>query len=282
MNFKKWIYSLFLVLFFTVPSLAEKNVFFGVGEEVVNGVGNEWLLWSQYAKKVVNGEEFAIVGNKYFSKSAVESMVPSGLGGSGIPPSVIDDIITNGEKAVFNGKSYNSSLDAVIITESNGIIVRSITKVSNRTAETSLGLSNSLKATTLEIEAATARIKEFRAKGGSAGNYGYLNGNVKGQSVNNKIWGSGQVTDVEPQIFDAFQVPGSNGVPFLRNTDSEYKMLNKLASDLGGVKGNVYTSITGELKIVSELPFCSSCRGVIKQFNEMFPNVKIIVVNGAR
>ncbi|WP_370628739.1 deaminase domain-containing protein [Flavobacterium sp. SOK18b] len=50
----------------------------------------------------------------------------------------------------------------------------------------------------------------------------------------------------------------------------------------GCVKGQKYLSVSGELKIVSELPFCSSCRGVIKQFNEMFPNVKLIVVNGAR
>jgi hypothetical protein len=59
-------------------------------------------------------------------------------------------------------------------------------------------------------------------------------------------------------------------------------MLNKLASDLRGVKGNVYPNVTGELKIVSELDFCKSCRSVIKQFNEMFPNLKLIIVDGAR
>jgi hypothetical protein len=282
MNFKKYILLVLATLFLSVPSFAEKNDFFGKGEVVVQGAGNEWLLWSQYTKKIINGEEFAIVGNRYFSKSAIESMIPNGLGGSGIPPSVIDDIVTNGEKAVFNGKSYNSSLDAVIMTESNGTIVKSITKVSNRTTETSLGLSNSLKATTLETEAATARIKEFRASGGSAGNYGYLHGNVKGNSINKKLWESGPFVNGEPQIFDAIEVAGSDGVKFLRNTDSEYKMLNKLASDLVGVKGQRYIDVTGELKIVSELSFCSSCRGVIKQFNEMFPNVKLIVVNGAR
>jgi NAD:arginine ADP-ribosyltransferase len=42
MNFKKWIYSVVLVLFFTVPSLAEKSVFFGKGEEVLQGAGSVW------------------------------------------------------------------------------------------------------------------------------------------------------------------------------------------------------------------------------------------------
>jgi len=59
-------------------------------------------------------------------------------------------------------------------------------------------------------------------------------------------------------------------------------MLNKLASDLGGTPGVVKSSITGELKIISENPYCASCQGIIQQFNEMFPNVKLILVDGAK
>jgi filamentous hemagglutinin len=40
MNFKKWIYSVALLLFFTVPSLAEKNVFWGEGELIVEDAGS--------------------------------------------------------------------------------------------------------------------------------------------------------------------------------------------------------------------------------------------------
>jgi hypothetical protein len=50
MNFKKWIYSLALVLFFTVPSLAEKNDFFGKGEVVLQGAGN----FGKYSTKLDN------------------------------------------------------------------------------------------------------------------------------------------------------------------------------------------------------------------------------------
>jgi hypothetical protein len=86
----------------------------------------------------------------------------------------------------------------------------------------------------------------------------------------------------EPQIFEAIEVTGSNGATWLRNTDSEYKMLNRLASDLGGVRGQTYRNITGELKIVSENPYCASCQGIIQQFNQMFPNIKLILVDGAK
>lgn len=59
-------------------------------------------------------------------------------------------------------------------------------------------------------------------------------------------------------------------------------MLNNLAKDLGAEKGKIYSHIRGEIKIISELPYCSSCQGVIQQFNEMFPNVKLILVDGIK
>ncbi|MFJ1381182.1 deaminase domain-containing protein [Capnocytophaga canimorsus] len=40
--------------------------------------------------------------------------------------------------------------------------------------------------------------------------------------------------------------------------------------------------MTGVLKIISELPYCTSCQGVIQQFNEMFPNVKLILIDGVK
>jgi hypothetical protein len=169
------------------------------------------------------------------------------------------------------------------MTESNGTVVRSITKVSERqSANTKLGLTNAFEGTAAEYEAAIAKIKQTRAAGGEAGNYGYLNGQVNGKKINNKLWASGDVLENEPQIFNAISVQGSGGTSWIRNTDSEYKMLNQLAADLGGVKGQKYTNITGELKIVSENTFCASCKGVIQQFNEMFPNIKLIIVNGAK
>ncbi|MEB3016039.1 deaminase domain-containing protein [Capnocytophaga ochracea] len=64
--------------------------------------------------------------------------------------------------------------------------------------------------------------------------------------------------------------------------DSEYKMLNRLANELGAEKGRVYGKMQGELKIISELEYCKSCTGIIQQFNEMFPNIKLILVDGVK
>ncbi|ATA91591.1 hypothetical protein CGC56_05050 [Capnocytophaga canimorsus] len=55
-----------------------------------------------------------------------------------------------------------------------------------------------------------------------------------------------------------------------------------ITQDLRAEKGKIYTHITGKLKIVSERVYCASCQGVIQQFNEMFPNVKLILVDGVK
>jgi hypothetical protein len=58
MNFKKWIYSLALVLFFTVPASAEKSDFFGKGEEVLQGAGNELLESARQFVRNNYGQDF--------------------------------------------------------------------------------------------------------------------------------------------------------------------------------------------------------------------------------
>ena len=59
-------------------------------------------------------------------------------------------------------------------------------------------------------------------------------------------------------------------------------MHNRLANELGAEKGRVYGKMQGELKIISELEYCKSCTGIIQQFNEMFPNIKLILVDGVK
>ena len=59
-------------------------------------------------------------------------------------------------------------------------------------------------------------------------------------------------------------------------------MLNRLANELGAEKGRVYGKMQGELKIISELEYCKSCTGIIQQFNEMVPNIKLILVDGVK
>jgi hypothetical protein len=146
------------------------------------------------------------------------------------------------------------------------------------------GRVNIFKANAEEIAEAATRIKQHRiaSNNRTGGNYGYIEGRVDDLLVSNKMWRSAASEPHEPQIFTAIEVEGSRGRTWLRTTDSEYKMLNQLASDLGGRKGGVYANIKGEIKIVSENPYCVSCQGIIQQFSEMFPNVKLVLVDGAK
>lgn len=163
------------------------------------------------------------------------------------------------------------------------VLEKEIVRVATRASWN--GYENIYKANEDEILEAINRIKNHRTATGnlSGGNYGYLEGTVGTISRNGEMWRSVSTNDAinEIHIFDAIEAQGSSGT-WLRITDSEYRMLNKLASDLNGVKGVKYPTITGELKIISENPYCASCTGIIQQFHEMYPNIKLILVDGAK
>ncbi|NQX86856.1 MAG: hypothetical protein HRT67_13320 [Flavobacteriaceae bacterium] len=61
-------------------------------------------------------------------------------------------------------------------------------------------------------------------------------------------------------------------------------MLNRLAKYLKpeAQLGDVFEDVMGTIKIISENPYCVSCQGVVQQFNEMFPNLNIILIDGTR
>ncbi|MEL7629983.1 DUF637 domain-containing protein [Pectobacterium aroidearum] len=62
--------------------------------------------------------------------------------------------------------------------------------------------------------------------------------------------------------------------PVVRNIDSEYKILDNLADRLGN-----NTSAKGTVTIFTEKPACESCLGVIKQFQDRYPNINIDVLD---
>ncbi|WP_422661899.1 deaminase domain-containing protein [Pannus brasiliensis] len=59
------------------------------------------------------------------------------------------------------------------------------------------------------------------------------------------------------------------------DTDAEYKVLDEIANILDRFYDR--TIVEGQLYLYTELQPCESCQSVIKQFEEKFPNVKIIV-----
>lgn len=126
-----------------------------------------------------------------------------------------------------------------------------------------------------------AAIKDFQKK-----NKAYLEGRVGELKFNHtNVRKSGEIFNGE-DIFSAYKVDKSGGIntsdSWIRTSDTEYVMLSEIARDLGAKKGKVYPDIQGEIKLVSELPYCMSCQGVIQDFSTMFPNVKVILIDGLK
>ena len=145
----------------------------------------------------------------------------------------------------------------------------------------SLDIKNAKPGNPSEFNQARTKIADYRGKG-KGGNYGYLEGEIGSIKLNGDIVKSKPFNKSIQQIFDPIEVQGANGRIWIRDTDSEFQMLNDLATRLGATKGKTYEGIIGRLKIVSENPYCASCKGVIQQFNQMFPNVDLTLINGVK
>jgi hypothetical protein len=62
-----------------------------------------------------------------------------------------------------------------------------------------------------------------------------------------------------------------------RRYDAELKILENIASKLGGVRGEFYPDKSGTVNLTSEQPMCIGCLYALRQFNDMFPNVRVNV-----
>jgi hypothetical protein len=66
------------------------------------------------------------------------------------------------------------------------------------------------------------------------------------------------------------------------DTDAEYKVLSVIADTLEmiydiQVKEDFYIEIEGYLYLYSDKKPCQSCQGIIKQFEDKFPNIKVYI-----
>lgn len=59
--------------------------------------------------------------------------------------------------------------------------------------------------------------------------------------------------------------------------DSEAKILEDIAHQLGYNFFGVDETITGNVYLITERKPCASCSDVIMQFKQMFPNVNLVV-----
>ncbi|MED1304244.1 WXG100 family type VII secretion target [Bacillus pacificus] len=141
------------------------------------------------------------------------------------------------------------------------------------------------------------RVKELRANLTSrykkSGNFAVAEVDVSGisksefyaQSSINELKGNleHKVPDISLQpenpMFKATEAVGKEGESYLRNTDTEYKILNDIASRLGE-----NTQATGKIKLFTELDTCDSCSKVIAEFAAKYKNIELEVIhnNGNR
>jgi hypothetical protein len=100
------------------------------------GARPPWLSWEQYEKVTVDGKVYAKVGNRLYTRHAVERTYPSGLGtpaggglgpGRSIAPAFIEDVIETGTKqtVIVNGveRIIHTSGTVQIVTEHGDRIV---------------------------------------------------------------------------------------------------------------------------------------------------------------
>ncbi|MFF2484369.1 deaminase domain-containing protein [Paenibacillus sp. NPDC058071] len=74
-------------------------------------------------------------------------------------------------------------------------------------------------------------------------------------------------------IFKATEAPGGNGVPYLRTSDTEYKILNDLAKQLGD-------EVDAKGKVPNSLNYtCGNCNYIIRQFKDKYPNIGVEVIH---
>jgi hypothetical protein len=136
------------------------------------------------------------------------------------------------------------------------------------------------------------RVKELRGALQSdlkrSGNFGYAEVNISGVSKTEFFAHSGieKITDrgadkipglsLQPEnpIFKATEAVNREGKVYLRDSDTEYKILNDLAARLGN-----NTNVSGKVKLFTEGDPCDSCSTVISEFANKYKNIEIEVVH---
>ncbi|MBX3375131.1 MAG: RHS repeat-associated core domain-containing protein [Phycisphaeraceae bacterium] len=135
-----------LAVFLGTPSLMNAAAMLplgGAAAKVVGAAGRgaarggriAWRSWGGYGKVTVGGREYAKVGDRLYTRHAVDRMQPSGLGtpagGSGpgrsIAPNFVEDVIQNGttRSVTVNGveRTIHTSGSVQVVTEQGGRIV---------------------------------------------------------------------------------------------------------------------------------------------------------------
>lgn len=101
MNFKKYILGLLAILFLSVPSFAEKQVFLGEGKVLVNGVGNNLDELLATVKNSCNADELAELAQDVTSFNLAKTQPQQFINGKNFERG-IGNLIDNGDQAFLN------------------------------------------------------------------------------------------------------------------------------------------------------------------------------------
>lgn len=82
------------------------------------------------------------------------------------------------------------------------------------------------------------------------------------------------IVGLVPETFPSSVVPTASSFLLHRSVDSEAKILNNIALQLGDS-----SSISGDIYLFTERAPCSSCENVIKQFNASYPNINLNILD---
>ncbi|MFN5709537.1 MAG: deaminase domain-containing protein, partial [Planctomycetota bacterium] len=153
--------------------------------------------------------------------------------------------------------------------------VKNLLRNPSKAADDVIDLADELAAPSRAFSAAdTARFSEIRStiRGiGNKRNVAFAEGHVGGKSIGEIVGVSGKNTPGAIMPSDRIFKTGID--EFDRAFDAEVFVLENLARKLK-------PGDSGTIKLVSELPFCDSCSDVIRQFREMFPNIRLILIDG--
>ena len=116
-----------------------------VAEKLADATLNvkKWGVWGDLPKVTREGRDFAKIGDRLYTKHAVDRMVPTGFGtsagaggvsGRGIPPMVVENVIENGiklsEQIVGGVARQTWKMGTVqVVTESSGKLIITVMRV---------------------------------------------------------------------------------------------------------------------------------------------------------
>ena len=131
----------------------------------------------------------------------------------------------------------------------------------------------------------TSLRSELNSKMKNSGNFGVavidINGvqplmasSSKLESPKPQLLEKGFVGKVENPIFKSMTINNSAGIPINRSTDTEAKILNNIANQLGN-----NSNVKGTITLFTEREPCASCTINIDQFRKKYPNINLNIVD---